>query len=59
VRVGHSSAVRVITGAGTHERVAVLSYIAAFVPDSWSGIRDAIALVGAPTDCLRADVDCP
>ena len=43
VLVGHSYGGAVITEAGTHERVAALAYIAAFVPDAGESVNTLIA----------------
>jgi pimeloyl-ACP methyl ester carboxylesterase len=48
ILVGHSYGGAVITEAGTHERVAALVYIAAFVPDAGESVNTLIA--GFPTD---------
>jgi pimeloyl-ACP methyl ester carboxylesterase len=46
--VGHSYGGAVITEAGTHENIAGLVYIAAFVPDQGESVNTLIA--GFPTD---------
>jgi pimeloyl-ACP methyl ester carboxylesterase len=43
VLVGHSYGGAVITEAGTHEKVAALAYIAAFVPDKGESVNTLIA----------------
>jgi len=43
VLVGHSYGGAVISEAGTHERVAALAYIAAFVPDAGESMNTLIA----------------
>src|SRR5437016_12990078 len=43
ILVGHSYGGAVITEAGTHERVAALVYIAAFVPDAGESLNPLIA----------------
>ncbi len=48
ILVGHSYGGAVITEAGTHEKVAGLVYIAAFVPDQGESVNSLIA--GFPTD---------
>jgi pimeloyl-ACP methyl ester carboxylesterase len=48
ILVGHSYGGAVITEAGTHENVAGLVYIAAFVPDREESVNSLIA--GFPTD---------
>jgi pimeloyl-ACP methyl ester carboxylesterase len=48
ILVGHSYGGAVITAAGTHENVAGLVYIAAFVPDQGESVGTLIA--GFPTD---------
>jgi pimeloyl-ACP methyl ester carboxylesterase len=48
VLVGHSYGGAVITGAGTHQNVAALVYIAAFVPDAGESVNTLIA--GFPSD---------
>lgn len=50
ILVGHSYGGAVVTQAGTHEKVAALAYITAFVPDGGesvntltrAGLRDAL-----------------
>jgi pimeloyl-ACP methyl ester carboxylesterase len=48
VLVGHSYGGAVITGAGTHQNVAALVYIAAFMPDAGESVNTLIA--GFPSD---------
>ena len=48
ILVGHSYGGAVITEAGTHEKVAGLVYIAAFVPDQGESVNSLIG--GFPTD---------
>jgi pimeloyl-ACP methyl ester carboxylesterase len=48
ILVGHSYGGAVISEAGTHERVAALVYIAAFVPDAGESVNTLIA--GFPPD---------
>jgi pimeloyl-ACP methyl ester carboxylesterase len=48
ILVGHSYGGAVITEAGTHERVAALVYIAAFVPGAGESVNTLIA--GFPSD---------
>ncbi|GAA1624670.1 alpha/beta hydrolase [Kribbella alba] len=43
VLVGHSYGGAVITEAGTHEKVAVLAYVAAFAPDKGESVNALIA----------------
>jgi pimeloyl-ACP methyl ester carboxylesterase len=48
ILVGHSYGGAVITEAGNHDKVAGLSYIAAFAPDQGESVGTLIA--GFPTD---------
>ena len=48
ILVGHSYGGAVITEAGTHDKVAALVYITAFVPDTGESVRDLIS--GFPSD---------
>jgi pimeloyl-ACP methyl ester carboxylesterase len=48
VLVGHSYGGAVITGAGTHQNVAALVYVAAFMPDAGESVNTLIA--GFPSD---------
>jgi pimeloyl-ACP methyl ester carboxylesterase len=48
ILVGHSYGGAVITEAGTHEKVAALVYIAAFVPDAGESVNTLIG--GFPAD---------
>lgn len=51
VPAGHSYRGAVITEAASHEKVAALGYIAAFVPDARPGIEMRSQSRGAPTKC--------
>ena len=48
ILVGHSYGGAVVSEAGTHERVAALVYLAAFVPDAGESVNTLIA--GFPSD---------
>ncbi|WP_406120091.1 alpha/beta fold hydrolase [Streptomyces sp. NBC_00989] len=57
--VGHSYGGAVVTGAGHHERVAGLVYVAAFVPDKGESVGTLIAdpASGAPVPPILPPVD--
>ncbi|WP_043672080.1 alpha/beta fold hydrolase [Streptomyces xylophagus] len=59
VLVGHSYGGAVVTEAGTHDKVAALVYIAAFVPDKGESVGTLIAdpAPGAPVPPILPPVD--